>query len=118
MISQYTFASRTARAISCVYWLPKSRTRIFSVIITVRNSAVKQVPVAAKIMKQLADAVATNAAGYGEVFFVPGKWFIASLLRRTACTCKPLFIFFYKPRISNNLMYYPKKSQKKIKIKI
>ena len=33
IISQYTFASRTARAMSCVYWLPKSRMRIFSVII-------------------------------------------------------------------------------------
>src|SRR4051794_18203827 len=27
-ISQYTCCSRTRRAMSCVYWLPKSRTRI------------------------------------------------------------------------------------------
>src|SRR5271155_608667 len=27
-ISQYTLASRTRRAMSCVYWLPKSRIRI------------------------------------------------------------------------------------------
>src|SRR5215213_9933154 len=28
-ISQYTFASRTRRAMSCVYWAPKSRIRTF-----------------------------------------------------------------------------------------
>src|SRR5258708_19810734 len=27
--SQYTFASRTRRAMSCVYWAPKSRIRTF-----------------------------------------------------------------------------------------
>jgi hypothetical protein len=32
MISQYTLASLTALAINWVYWLPKSRIRIFSVI--------------------------------------------------------------------------------------
>lgn len=32
MISQNTLASRTARAINCVNWLPKSRMSIFSVM--------------------------------------------------------------------------------------
>jgi hypothetical protein len=36
MISQYTFASLTALAINWVYWLPKSRIRIFSVMVVRR----------------------------------------------------------------------------------
>ena len=49
-ISQYTFASRTRRAISCVYWLPKSKIRItVSLKYTgprrgVRNAAALNVP--------------------------------------------------------------------------
>jgi hypothetical protein len=36
-ISQYTLASLTARAINWVYWEPKSRMRIFSVMERIKD---------------------------------------------------------------------------------
>ena len=39
-ISQYTESSRTRRPISCVYWEPKSRIRIFSRLIGVLRNKI------------------------------------------------------------------------------